>query len=52
MPQMSPLSWEILFTIFLMSFIIMNMIMYHNKMMIPKQLKIKVCVINQLKWKW
>nr|QWX95540.1 ATP synthase subunit 8 [Cebrenis supina] len=53
MPQMAPLWWELLFILFIVSFMIMNSIIYYNKIMLPKQtsnnMKSKV---NQFKWMW
>nr|QWX95529.1 ATP synthase subunit 8 [Latimbus concolor] len=51
MPQMAPLWWEILFLLFIMNFMMMSTIIYHNKMYSPKQMKMKY-KINQFKWKW
>nr|ASA69165.1 ATP synthase F0 subunit 8 [Clavigralla tomentosicollis] len=52
MPQMSPLWWEILFLLFIMSFMIMNTIIYYNKTPMPLQKQSKSIEINQFKWKW
>nr|YP_009943340.1 ATP synthase F0 subunit 8 [Cletus punctiger]QOD41603.1 ATP synthase F0 subunit 8 [Cletus punctiger] len=52
MPQMSPLWWEILFLVFIMSFMLMNTIIFYNKKMLPKQKSIEMIKINQFKWKW
>nr|QWX95537.1 ATP synthase subunit 8 [Lucullia flavovittata] len=53
MPQMAPLWWELLFFTFIMSFIIMNIIMYFNKINYPKMInKMENKMINQFKWKW
>nr|QWX95523.1 ATP synthase subunit 8 [Pephricus paradoxus] len=51
MPQMAPLWWELLFIMFILSFMLMNTIMYYNKMNLPKKLLL-VKMINQFKWKW
>nr|AVJ52270.1 ATP synthase F0 subunit 8 [Cryptacrus comes] len=52
MPQMSPLYWETLFIMFIMSMIMMKMIIYH----IPQtQLKKNSMIekdIKQNNWKW
>nr|UPL65627.1 ATPase subunit 8 [Gralliclava horrens] len=52
MPQMAPLWWEILFILFIMSFMIMNTIIYYNKTPTPLQKHLKSMKINQFKWKW
>nr|YP_010994960.1 ATP synthase F0 subunit 8 [Cletus schmidti]WOZ13968.1 ATP synthase F0 subunit 8 [Cletus schmidti] len=52
MPQMSPLWWEILFLVFIMSFMLMNMIIFYNKKMTPSQKSIEMIKVNQFKWKW
>nr|UPL65717.1 ATPase subunit 8 [Enoplops sibiricus] len=52
MPQMSPLWWEVLFFMFIMSFMFMNMIMYFNKKIEPKKMTSMEPKINQFKWKW
>nr|UPL65601.1 ATPase subunit 8 [Rhopalus maculatus] len=51
MPQMSPLWWETLYIMFIMVFMIMIMIMYHNKNYKLKNTSYKK-KINQLNWKW
>nr|YP_011009661.1 ATP synthase F0 subunit 8 [Hygia bidentata]WPV77653.1 ATP synthase F0 subunit 8 [Hygia bidentata] len=51
MPQMSPLWWEILYIMFLMSFMIINLIMYYNKNFNPKN-NLKKKDKHQFKWKW
>nr|YP_010463308.1 ATP synthase F0 subunit 8 [Pirkimerus japonicus]UUJ37832.1 ATP synthase F0 subunit 8 [Pirkimerus japonicus] len=51
MPQMSPMLWETLYLIFILSFMIMNTIMYFNfskKMDMKVMMKLK----NMLIWKW
>nr|QWX95546.1 ATP synthase subunit 8 [Acidomeria sordida] len=53
MPQMAPLWWETLFILFISSFMIMNTIIYYNKVMTPKQISDNMKPkINQFKWKW
>nr|UPI55367.1 ATPase subunit 8 [Manocoreus sp.] len=53
MPQMSPLWWEMLFILFISSFMIMNMIIFYNKILSPtKYSEGSNPKINQFKWKW
>nr|UEP16622.1 ATP synthase F0 subunit 8 [Megalotomus costalis] len=52
MPQMAPMWWDILYIIFIILFLLINMIIYFNK-----NLKINYKMINKLnneeiKWKW
>nr|DAZ87576.1 TPA_asm: ATP synthase F0 subunit 8 [Stiretrus anchorago] len=52
MPQMSPLWWEILFMIFIISYLLFNILIYFNKknLLIIKDNKFKK--INNLNWMW
>nr|UPL65692.1 ATPase subunit 8 [Sinodasynus sp.] len=53
MPQMSPLWWETLFIMFIILFMMINMILFFNKPQSPKQNKMhKNNMINQFKWTW
>nr|QWX95527.1 ATP synthase subunit 8 [Molipteryx lunata] len=52
MPQMAPLWWEILFIMFIMSFLFMNTIIYFNKIPNKKNTENESININNLKWKW
>nr|UPL65640.1 ATPase subunit 8 [Hydarella orientalis] len=52
MPQMSPLWWEILFIFFIYLFIIMNTIIFYNKMPNMSTSLSKKQVFHQFKWKW
>uniref|UniRef100_UPI0030DF4B67 ATP synthase F0 subunit 8 n=1 Tax=Mecidea indica TaxID=3127717 RepID=UPI0030DF4B67 len=53
MPQMAPMWWEILFIMFIMSFILMNIMMYFfNKMKTNMNKKEKSNNINQMNWMW
>nr|YP_010311843.1 ATP synthase F0 subunit 8 [Leptocorisa costalis]UNA68827.1 ATP synthase F0 subunit 8 [Leptocorisa costalis] len=52
MPQMAPLWWELLFTMFVTSFMLMIMIMYFNKMMKSKKIKTIIITTKQKQWKW
>nr|YP_009654722.1 ATP synthase F0 subunit 8 [Cantao ocellatus]AVJ52267.1 ATP synthase F0 subunit 8 [Cantao ocellatus]QCI09277.1 ATP synthase F0 subunit 8 [Cantao ocellatus] len=51
MPQMAPLYWEILFMMFILSFIIMKTIIYH---MTQKTVGDESWnyFIKQINWKW
>nr|YP_010222553.1 ATP synthase F0 subunit 8 [Glaucias dorsalis]UCC46003.1 ATP synthase F0 subunit 8 [Glaucias dorsalis] len=53
MPQMAPLWWEILFLMFIMSFIMMSIMIYflNNIMIKNKNISNKIN-INQLNWPW
>nr|AVJ52277.1 ATP synthase F0 subunit 8 [Homaemus aeneifrons] len=51
MPQMSPLYWEALFLMFIMSLVLMSMIIYH----MPKisiNMKLNNYSNPQTNWKW
>nr|YP_009466093.1 ATP synthase F0 subunit 8 [Pentatomidae sp. GM-2014]AIW65015.1 ATP synthase F0 subunit 8 [Pentatomidae sp. GM-2014] len=54
MPQMAPLWWETLYVSFLMSFIIMNMMIYFSKTIkIKKEINNKSWKTNkQMTWMW
>nr|QWX95538.1 ATP synthase subunit 8 [Plaxiscelis pagana] len=53
MPQMAPLWWEVLFIIFMLTFIFMNMLIYFYKLTTPKKLMdTDKMETTQLKWKW
>nr|YP_002995744.1 ATP synthase F0 subunit 8 [Stictopleurus subviridis]YP_010316732.1 ATP synthase F0 subunit 8 [Liorhyssus hyalinus]ACF04095.1 ATP synthase F0 subunit 8 [Stictopleurus subviridis]UMY76354.1 ATP synthase F0 subunit 8 [Liorhyssus hyalinus]URN72948.1 ATP synthase F0 subunit 8 [Liorhyssus hyalinus] len=53
MPQMSPLWWEILFLLFIMCFLIMNTIIYYNKMISPKKSENQMMIkTSNQNWKW
>nr|AWH61894.1 ATP synthase F0 subunit 8 [Aphrophora maritima] len=51
MPQMAPMYWTFLFTLFILLFIMFNMMIYFifmtNKMKLYKKL-----YYNQMNWKW
>nr|ATF28555.1 ATP synthase F0 subunit 8 [Aphrophora alni] len=51
MPQMAPMYWTFLFMLFIMLFIIFNMMIYFifkfNKLSLYKKLN-----YNQMNWKW
>nr|AXA45529.1 ATP synthase F0 subunit 8 [Paederus fuscipes] len=51
MPQMAPLNWTILFIIFNMIFIIINVINYYSFLYPPKSYNIKKKT-NKINWKW
>nr|QWX95531.1 ATP synthase subunit 8 [Piezogaster calcarator] len=53
MPQMAPLWWEILFILFITSFLMTNIMIYYLKS--PEMLSIKSTLYKtpiQLNWKW
>nr|YP_010311856.1 ATP synthase F0 subunit 8 [Planusocoris schaeferi]UNA71164.1 ATP synthase F0 subunit 8 [Planusocoris schaeferi] len=52
MPQMAPLWWEVLFMLFMLSFFMMNIIMFFNLKMKNKNKLMKLIMVNQFKWKW
>nr|YP_009654865.1 ATP synthase F0 subunit 8 [Pseudomictis brevicornis]QCI09433.1 ATP synthase F0 subunit 8 [Pseudomictis brevicornis] len=53
MPQMAPLWWEILFTMFIVSFLFMNIIIYFNKVFAQSDnLKDQKINAEEFKWKW
>nr|ARH55109.1 ATP synthase F0 subunit 8 [Niptus hololeucus] len=50
MPQMAPLSWSILYLLFLMIFLMINMINYYNKNYMLKNKNFKKNKF--INWKW
>nr|QGU83696.1 ATP synthase F0 subunit 8 [Eysarcoris aeneus] len=52
MPQMSPLWWEILFMMFILSYILMNIMIYFTPQMKQDNKNNKMYFINQSNWKW
>nr|QWX95536.1 ATP synthase subunit 8 [Laminiceps obscurior] len=52
MPQMAPLWWELMFFMFTISFIIMNMIIFYNKHNNQKMKMPYMKETMQFKWKW
>nr|YP_011009674.1 ATP synthase F0 subunit 8 [Hygia opaca]WPV77666.1 ATP synthase F0 subunit 8 [Hygia opaca] len=52
MPQMSPMWWEVLYIMFLLSYIFITMIIYYNKKTSPQNNLNKKMSIYQFKWKW
>nr|YP_010631637.1 ATP synthase F0 subunit 8 [Propomacrus davidi]WBP61415.1 ATP synthase F0 subunit 8 [Propomacrus davidi] len=51
MPQMSPLSWLLLFTMFLTAFLIFNALNYFS-FMYPVKSKTTSAKKNKINWKW
>nr|AVJ52296.1 ATP synthase F0 subunit 8 [Sphaerocoris annulus] len=52
MPQMSPLYWEALFMMFIISLILMSTIIYHHPK-IQSQSKMKSTTLSSdIDWKW
>nr|YP_010875373.1 ATP synthase F0 subunit 8 [Balta curvirostris]WGW15120.1 ATP synthase F0 subunit 8 [Balta curvirostris] len=51
MPQMMPMSWIILYTLFMIIFMMFNMINYYNIITMKKNesITLKLKVLN---WKW
>nr|QWX95519.1 ATP synthase subunit 8 [Spartocera fusca] len=52
MPQMSPLWWEMLFSLFTTTLLLMNMIMYFNSTPMSNYTSKYKMSTNQIKWKW
>nr|UJG45121.1 ATP synthase F0 subunit 8 [Tachinidae sp.] len=53
MPQMAPLSWLSLFIMFLITFMIFNMMNYYSfKSLTPKSNLTFLKVNNPFNWKW
>nr|YP_010626158.1 ATP synthase F0 subunit 8 [Dybowskyia reticulata]WBK02994.1 ATP synthase F0 subunit 8 [Dybowskyia reticulata] len=52
MPQMAPLWWELLFLMFLMTYMIMNTLIYFMPKSYLDMLNKKNKSINQINWKW
>nr|AXS64878.1 ATP synthase F0 subunit 8 [Brentidae sp. KM-2017] len=51
MPQMAPLNWLFLFIIFMMTFIMFNIMNYFSFFYLPKIYFLNKTLI-QLNWKW
>nr|AXS65693.1 ATP synthase F0 subunit 8 [Coleoptera sp. 3 KM-2017] len=52
MPQMAPLWWELLFIMFIMTYIIMSMMIYHTpNMNLSHETKTNQMSLNMI-WKW
>nr|QFK69090.1 ATP synthase F0 subunit 8 [Phymatostetha punctata] len=49
MPQMAPLWWTSLFMMFILSYMMINVMMYFNMNHVTKKIKIKFINMN---WKW
>nr|YP_009512140.1 ATP synthase F0 subunit 8 [Phymatostetha huangshanensis (nomen nudum)]AXI98509.1 ATP synthase F0 subunit 8 [Phymatostetha huangshanensis (nomen nudum)] len=49
MPQMAPLWWTSLFMMFILSYSMINMMMYFNMSHTTKKIKMKFINMN---WKW
>nr|YP_009485685.1 ATP synthase F0 subunit 8 [Carbula sinica]AVZ00821.1 ATP synthase F0 subunit 8 [Carbula sinica] len=52
MPQMAPLWWEMLFIMFILTFILMNIMIYFNMKISQKFYKNNYNSIKQFNWKW
>nr|QWX95516.1 ATP synthase subunit 8 [Thasus sp. CMF 0292] len=52
MPQMAPLTWELMYVMFLMLFIMMNIMMFYTGLILPKPSSINQINTNQMIWKW
>nr|ARH54458.1 ATP synthase F0 subunit 8 [Medon piceus] len=52
MPQMAPLNWLILFTMFIMIYLMFNFINYYSFLYLPKMSSIKLMKKSFKKWKW
>nr|YP_009654904.1 ATP synthase F0 subunit 8 [Cazira horvathi]QCI09881.1 ATP synthase F0 subunit 8 [Cazira horvathi] len=52
MPQMSPLWWEILFILFILSFLTLNTMIYFNQKKFLKPKLIGSVVFKNMNWLW
>nr|YP_007626995.1 ATP synthase F0 subunit 8 [Chauliops fallax]AFV25568.1 ATP synthase F0 subunit 8 [Chauliops fallax] len=52
MPQMSPMSWETLFIMFIMLYLITNMMIYWTKEKKTSQNKMSKNMTMHMNWKW
>nr|YP_009346656.1 ATP synthase F0 subunit 8 [Graphosoma rubrolineatum]API85472.1 ATP synthase F0 subunit 8 [Graphosoma rubrolineatum] len=52
MPQMAPLWWELLFLVFLMTYLIVNNMIYFMPKTSIKPSNHKNKTYNQINWKW
>nr|YP_009654878.1 ATP synthase F0 subunit 8 [Scotinophara lurida]QCI09446.1 ATP synthase F0 subunit 8 [Scotinophara lurida] len=52
MPQMAPLWWEILFIVFVMLFIMINIFIYFSPNNSLKKINKKSELFKELTWKW
>nr|QEH58957.1 ATPase subunit 8 [Metrocoris sp. XD-2019] len=51
MPQMAPMSWTMLFLMFISMVVLINMMMYFNKNYLTKKELIK-SKMKMMNWKW
>nr|QQV73464.1 ATP synthase F0 subunit 8 [Anthomyza sp. DY-2021] len=53
MPQMAPISWLTLFIVFLLTFMMFNILNYYSFIpSTPKSSSIKNFNMNSMNWKW
>nr|YP_009454509.1 ATP synthase F0 subunit 8 [Gonopsis affinis]AUF71504.1 ATP synthase F0 subunit 8 [Gonopsis affinis] len=52
MPQMAPMMWDLLFIYFMMSFMLMNILIYFMQKKLIKKMKTWNYKNNEMNWKW
>nr|YP_010693423.1 ATP synthase F0 subunit 8 [Gonopsimorpha nigrosignata]WCB99305.1 ATP synthase F0 subunit 8 [Gonopsimorpha nigrosignata] len=52
MPQMAPMMWEVLFIMFIMTFLLMNIFNYYLKKKVIKNSQSIKDKKNQMNWSW
>uniref|UniRef100_A0AAU7E565 ATP synthase complex subunit 8 n=1 Tax=Unilepidotricha sp. 1 SJR-2024a TaxID=3158271 RepID=A0AAU7E565_9NEOP len=52
MPQMMPINWIFLFIIFILTYLIMNMLNYYTFNLSPKKSSLNNFKYPQMNWKW
>nr|YP_009350653.1 ATP synthase F0 subunit 8 [Odontotermes minutus]AQP27566.1 ATP synthase F0 subunit 8 [Odontotermes minutus] len=52
MPQMMPMEWMILYTVFLASFMMFNIMNYFNQPPTVKTTDKATIITNKVNWKW
>nr|AVN67917.1 ATP synthase F0 subunit 8 [Arenivaga sp. B097] len=52
MPQMMPMSWLILFTMFIMTLLMFNSINYYSNILLYKSHGNKNMILKYMNWKW
>nr|WMY24225.1 ATP synthase F0 subunit 8 [Microtermes sp. F MLW-2023a] len=52
MPQMMPMEWMMLYTMFLVTFLMFNIMNYFNQPPSTTMTSKKMIITNKMNWKW
>nr|YP_010693410.1 ATP synthase F0 subunit 8 [Gonopsis coccinea]WCB99292.1 ATP synthase F0 subunit 8 [Gonopsis coccinea] len=52
MPQMAPMMWDLLFIFFMMSFMLMNILVYFLQKSMNMKINMYMMNKNEMNWKW